>query len=124
MRNVASISRLRMRAVMLLGVPLLAIAYGWAQEAQPRPNPSSSDPFATYHNSLASTADRLLAVAPEHLAETSQDRHVDSPALPEVTPSNSIRLTQAVSRVQQLRPVIEPILRQEGVPSEVAAVAL
>src|SRR5205823_2797501 len=33
-------------------------------------------------------------------------------------------LTQAASRVQQLRPVIEPILRQEGVPSEVAAVAL
>jgi soluble lytic murein transglycosylase-like protein len=91
--------------------------------AQPQ-NSSDRDLFAPYHDSLINAADRVLA-AP-------LDRSIEAPRSNSASAESSIKETTAaanvpaaaVNRVQQLRPIIERILREEQVPTDLAAIVL
>lgn len=77
----------------------------------------SGDPFAAIQSGLATHADEVLraanapAVIPEPVAPTS-----DAPF--------EIASTPAQKRLVALQPVIDPILRQHGIPLELASVVL
>lgn len=121
MRKLRPISRSRVQAAMFAATLLLGIGHGWAQP--PRVQPSASDPFVSLDRSLSSAADRVLAAPIQRSNGTSRNE-----LSPSVVPPESISkagsLTPAINRVQELRPILEPILREEGVPSELAAVVL
>jgi hypothetical protein len=84
-----------------------------------------SNPFASINGNLSDAADRSLATA---LSEKpwmkrmeviqEKQRNWETSATP------VFRLRAGIERVNQLRPTIEPILREEGVPIEVSAVVL
>jgi soluble lytic murein transglycosylase-like protein len=84
-----------------------------------------ADPFAAIHETLTAAAETALATQARAFAE------------PAKTPAQAVaqfaqrhwngrdrNLQHALSRVHQLRPMIEPILREEGVPAEIAALVL
>ncbi|MGE5109216.1 MAG: lytic transglycosylase domain-containing protein [Acidobacteriaceae bacterium] len=85
------------------------------------------DVFTSVHESLSDAADRTLAVA---LADKPWMQPTEVTPLRDgrsekVAIGDSVaRVRAAVERVNQLRPTIEPILRQEGVPVDVSAVVL
>jgi soluble lytic murein transglycosylase-like protein len=83
------------------------------------------DPFQQTRASLSAAADRTLAAT---LADRPWMKPARAPASSTpaaITPDNTVqRLRAGIERVQQLRPVIAPILREEGVPPELLAVAL
>jgi membrane-bound lytic murein transglycosylase MltF len=91
------------------------------------PKPTVSDPFAGLHDALSSAADSLLAATaqrrPEIAGDNSTEKGTGRKAAFQSADSPQ-RGKQAFVRVQQLRPVLEPILREEGVPAELAAVVL
>jgi len=111
-------------------VLLLASSWGWTQESVPGASaPSVDKSFSAFHQTLTATASQLLARTQHQpaieyspaaspltfgLSEPDQKRQV----------VRGIELRQAVERVQKLRPVFEPILREEGVPQQLAAVVL
>lgn len=92
---------------------ILAAAAAWAQAA---------DPFASYHRALTATADSLLeapmqnapAVVEAQGSSLASDR---ANAAPRFSPGKS-------ERMRRLRPVVEPVLAQEGVPAQLSALAL
>ena len=90
---------------------------GLAQAAPP----SAHESFAALHASLIGAADRTLAdaLATRPWMQTSQP-DTERPAMPAAIQ----RLDAAVQRVQQLRPLVEPILSREGLPAQMIAVAL
>lgn len=92
--------------VLVLG---LASAAAWGQDL---------DPFAAYHRALAAAADSLLAPpAPSAPGVTS--------AAPTATPRGTREsIRPAADRMRRLRPLLEPILAQEGVPPQLTALAL
>lgn len=99
----------------------------WAQRPQTAlQTAQSQDVFAGWQVSLSQAADRTLAAA---LADKPW---MKTPAVAVSVAGNSsittidplVRLGAAIRRVQQLRPIIEPILRQEGVPAELSAIVL
>ena len=103
-------------AQYLVLCPLLA-ASAWAQTASA---PGVEKQFAMFHNELSGAADRLLADS----AQLSRPANV-IPAEPVPVAINVPgRLSSAVARVEQLRPLLDPILREEGVPTEIMAVVL
>jgi hypothetical protein len=108
---------------MLLGVLLLAIGHSRAQVTRPQSQPASDDPFGAYHGSLSKAADRALA---EPVQPSLEATHSDpaSSAAPMASGTTVNRPAAAINRVQQLQPVLEPILRDEGVPAELTAVVL
>lgn len=119
----SSISKRALHALWLLGVLLLGIGRGRAQLVEQR-QPQNNDPFVTLHTSLNRTADKLLASPIQRPIEAPR---TDSSLPAAVTDASTIRASGslgAIDRVQQLRPVIEPILREERVPTELSAVAL
>ena len=81
---------------------------------------SANPQFAQLDQMLSRTADDVLASAAQPLPEP------QAKAEPEANqPKSQItNLRSGLERVRQLRPVIEPILRQEGVPLELSAVVL
>jgi membrane-bound lytic murein transglycosylase D len=99
---------------------------------------SSGERFAAYSAALSSEADRLLTTSASALVpvpprqapeETSgqESRLSDSQFDDFVVRFWSGRendLAEALRRVQSLRPLVEPILREEGVPPEFSAVVL
>ena len=93
--------------------------------SQPGPNSSAQpDVFASVHASLNDAADRTLAAA---LADKPWMKSAEADASAESASSVAdpvTRLRTAVERVRRLRPAIEPILREEGVPPELSAVVL
>ncbi len=99
----------------------------WAQFDQSRPAASAQqDVFASWHERLSDAADRTLAVA---LADRAWMKMPEAGTasisrLPGDAADPVIRLRAALDRVQQLRPAIEPILREEGIPAELSAVVL
>lgn len=122
MLNLHSISMAR-RALTLAGILLLGVAPAWSQTTG-EANVNATDPFAAYHASLTRATERALA--PRALAAL-QSRPADvitALVSPSSATINERAPAAAVSRVQQLRPVIEPILRQERVPPELAAIVL
>jgi soluble lytic murein transglycosylase-like protein len=118
MRNrlhaITTAARLAATAILLSGI-------AWAQDVSEIHSP---DLFQSWQASLDSAADRALAAAladkPWMTApEVTRDGGTVVPAL-----EPAVRVRAAVRRVQQLRPLIEPILRQEGVPADLSAVVL
>jgi hypothetical protein len=120
----SSISKRALHTLGLIGALLLGIGEGRAQLAESRPQPQNNDPFVTYHASLTNAADKALAT-PVQLSMASPGNNSTSRAAPSETAFAKVSgSTGAISRVQQLRPIIEPILREERVPTELAAIVL
>ncbi len=127
------------RSVFHLGallVLLALLASGWAQEARYTvPAASVEDQFSAYHQDLSDAANQLLAAATR---DTSTMQPGVAQQIREVRPDEGTvrqfaqkywnneeeNVRRAIERVTQFRPVLDPILREEGVPSDVAALVL
>ena len=113
---------------------LLSIsAQAWGQESGFRASAASVDEtFSALHQVLSTTANDLLAsaqrptemVRPRHDPSLGSDPGFVSALRSEGRPRPNIQLHKAVERVQGLRRVLEPILREEGVPEQMAGVVL
>jgi soluble lytic murein transglycosylase-like protein len=118
----------RLAATMrILIIPILLSGMVWAQGLQTAPQPvQSQDLFAGWHASLSDAADRTLAAAVADKSWMKTPEVAVGAADPSSTTAIDplVRVRAAIQRVQQLRPTIEPILRQEGVPSELSAIVL
>jgi len=100
------------------------------------PAASVGDDFAAYSRALDSAADSVLANVMRVAAASSQiveagARTTPSPdanALHQFADQywngNDEAVRRAVARVMELRPVLAPILQEEGVPGEIAALVL
>jgi membrane-bound lytic murein transglycosylase MltF len=108
------------RAIQLLTAACVLLAQMAFAQVVPAP---PQDLFAALQANLIGAADRALADA---LADRPWMKAASSDADVErqTTVDDVQRLGAAVQRVQQLRPLVEPILRAEGAPPELIAVAL
>ena len=120
----AQAARITILAITLL---IFGSGQGWSQLRQAVIQvPNQDDPFAGYHNALSSAADDLLAATAQPLEEAA--------VAPEMTKDSFVwdalglgdrqGRKLSLSRLQALRPLVEPILRKEGVPTELTAVVL
>ena len=92
------------------------------------------DEFSAIHDSLDRTANSLLADAVQRMAAAANDdRGRGEPDTPEslvrdfdqnYRPNVSPGVAAALRRLDQLRPLLNPILEHEGVPLEVASVVV
>ena len=115
-------------------VLLLSITVStWAQNNGSGASAASVDQaFSTFHQALSATANDLLASAqrpiemvhPQLDPSLGSDPEIVSAPRAEGKTGQNLQLQKAVERVQGLRPVLEPILRAEGVPQQMAAVVL
>ena len=105
----------------------------WAQGSNSRASAGSVDEaFSTFHQALSATANDLLAsaqrpmemVRPQFDASPGSDPGFVSVLRAERKAGPNFQFEKAVKRVQGLRPVLEPILRKEGVPQQMAAIVL
>ncbi|MDP9049139.1 MAG: lytic transglycosylase domain-containing protein [Acidobacteriota bacterium] len=104
--------------VLVWALPLLL----WAQDSKAQSSsPALRQPFAEISESLTMKADTLLIAADEPVP-TAVEATPDIERQP--MPSQIVNPSAAVARVELLRPAIDPILRGEGVPVELAAVVL
>ena len=109
---------------------LLLSALGWSQSAQ-RAASVAAPPFVEVNESIAQTVSVVLASAAQadlvpvtpNLPESSVVKSVIRYD-PQSYSGSSANRNNARSRLASLRPVIEPILRGAGIPSELAAVVL
>jgi soluble lytic murein transglycosylase-like protein len=93
---------------------------------------SVDEAFSTFHQALSATANGLLAsaqrptemVRPQFDASLGSDPRFVSVLSVERKAGPNAQFEKAVERVQGLRPILEPILREEGVPQQMAAVVL
>ena len=91
-------------------------------------------PFAAFHADLDRAADSALSDAVQRMASAADDRgrnlHPPSPESLVVRFDQQFRqgatpnLSVAMRRLDQLRPVVEPILQNEGIPLELASVVV
>lgn len=118
-------------STMVLSLSLSAGA--WGQESGFHASAASVDEaFSTFHQALSATANDLLASAqrpiemvhPRVDASPGSDLGFVSGLRTEGKTGRNTQLQKAVERVQGLRPVLEPILREQGVPQQMAAVVL
>lgn len=123
MRRHFSISDMGRHAVLLAGVLLLGTVPGLAQVTTLPQRSLDSDPFAAYHDALARRADSVLTAPVPRSFDSTGDNAAPAQVM-KVTGARAGESLQAVRRVQQLRPLLEPILREEQVPTELAAVVL
>jgi hypothetical protein len=112
----------------------LAVVFALAAQAQSMPaaNSPDFDPFATLHAELNLSADTALADTVQRMAEAaSGGGNQPQPRSPEsmiadfsqqYRPTTAVGVDAAMKRLDQLRPVVEPILQSEGVPLELASV--
>lgn len=107
---------------------VIAVAFSGLAFSQSQGDRSSlrRDMFFSVHESLSEAADRTLAAS---LANQTWINHANSPARNELTSSSVgknrvLKVREAINRVNGLRPVLERILRDEGVPVELSAVVL
>jgi soluble lytic murein transglycosylase-like protein len=115
-------------ATLLLGLTVSTAA----QERKDTSLPSVEESFSSLHQALSATATNLLADAqrprPVAVLATAGSSATGRDASPELTLRNEAKASGeskgALKRVQTLQPLIEPILREQGVPSQMAAVAL
>src|SRR5579883_2144419 len=98
----------------------------WAQAPHASTAAVQADPFAPVQTSLNTAADNILAIAAERplgaqiiAAPPNTSEVAEALNVPRSSPRGN-----TLQRVEQLRPVIEPILREEGVPTELIAVVL
>lgn len=100
--------------------------------AQSIPPAKTADPFSGIHESLAQTVDQLAAAAAsggfENATKGEQSPEAQLPVARETERSAKavfppvVPLTPAMARLEQLRPMLDPILRSEGVPLDLAFV--
>ena len=120
-----------------MSVVLVALtASAWSQTARYTvPAASVGDDFAAYRQALDSAADSALANVMREAAASSQIAEVaakttapDAKALHQFAEQywngNDEAVRRAVARVTELRPVLTPILHEEGIPDEIAALVL
>lgn len=108
---------------------LLMSPWGWSQESVSQASAASVDEtFSAFRQVLNATASDLLTSAQ---GPPTVHPYADSPlSLGLSKPDEEgqvlrgVQLRQAVERVQKLRPMFEPILREEGLPPQLAAVVL
>ena len=126
------ITRPLLCALLLTG--LLCGMGAWAQDASTAGVASAArgeDPFAAVHSDLNAAVDRLLS-DPAEVQRTGgaawSPEFLPQPGSFSLTANGSGRPAASIAaswvRVEQLRPLLEPILREEGVPANVAAVML
>jgi Transglycosylase SLT domain len=118
----------------LIGIPLWAAPIVlWSQEMPPTEQVQSKieQPFSSVDDSLSKAADAVLASAAQ--TTVSAKGPVESGEIASASPGISFEprsrpwnseASLAPTRVELLRPVVEPILRSHGVPSELLAVML
>lgn len=99
--------------------------------AQEVASASVDDSFSAFHQALSATANDLLARAQRPVGELRQDSDMSSASElsnsfreSRIPTGRSLRLQQTLERVQKLRPLLEPILQEEGIPPQMAAVVL
>ena len=120
------------RGVALVSMLFLS-ALAWSQESQTAQRAVSvaAPPFAEVNESIAQTASVVLASAAQADSASSTPNLSESSVVksvirydPQSYSGSSANLNNARSRLASLRPVIEPILRGAGIPSELAVVVL
>lgn len=117
-------------AVLLFGMT------AWAQSSHYAvPAASIDEQFAAYHDALSDAADNLLT-APSAQRQAGHTQEHSELASSQSSPDaihrfaasywngQDANVRQAIERVGSLRPLVEPILREEGVPTELAAIML
>lgn len=121
-----------------MSVVLVALATpAWSQTAHYTvPAASVEDDFAAYRKALDNAADSVLANVMRQAAAGSQIAEVatkptappDAKALHQFAEQywsgNDDAVRRAVARVTELRSVLTPILHEEGIPGEIAALVL
>jgi len=124
--------RLQLGSLLL---PLLLVMPAWTQSAHYAvPAASVEDQFSAYDQALSGAAERLLA-ATVHLAPgtTSPQSAVNTPRPDDARlrrfaqrywNGQDENVRSALERVRQLRPTLDPILHEEGIPVDVAALVL
>jgi Transglycosylase SLT domain len=95
---------------------------------------SSPDQFSKLHEALDLTADELLADAIQQMVNAASEDHRNvRPQSPEslvrnfdqkYRPNLSPNVAAAFGRLDQLRPLLVPILEGEGIPQQIAAVVV
>ncbi len=117
-------------SVLVLWLPFTASARAQESDSS-RAAASVDESFAAFHQALSATANELLARAQRPPATRSDSGAPAAPGLtadlvPPVEQQTraSIRLQQVLQRVQALRPTLEPILREQGIPPQMTAVVL
>ena len=126
MFNGVATSKLASRLLWLGAMLLIGVAFSPGQTTKSQLQDPGNDPFATYHTSLANTADKVLAASiqrPIEKVDPNKDRFPAAGAAEAAGPKIS-GPAGPINRVQGLRPIIEPILREERVPTELAAIVL
>jgi membrane-bound lytic murein transglycosylase B len=129
-----------LRWTQQLGMTVVLItlaASAWSQTAHYTvPAASVGDDFAAYRQALDSAADSALANVIREAAASSQVAEVTAvtPAPPDAKALHQFAaqywngkdeaVRHAVARVTELRPVLTPILHEEGIPDEIAALVL
>jgi hypothetical protein len=121
--------KLQLGSLLLL---LLIAIPGWAQVRYAVPAASVEDAFSTYHEALSGAADGILDAAQRASGSPSLGAAVnvrpDEGALRQFAQRNwdgqEENVRRAVERVSQLRPTLDPILQEEGIPVDVAALVL
>jgi soluble lytic murein transglycosylase-like protein len=106
----------RLRYLFIVG-PLALVS---ASIAMGQSTSSVEEQFAGYQQQLSVTADNLLAAPKPNMGEAGRS------GAPQTSraKNNAVNFNNALSRVQQLRLLLEPILREQGVPTDLAAVVL
>ena len=115
--------------IVALLAAMISPEAAWGQAARAdAPVPFLETQFQELNSRLDATADRLLAAASVPVARQATIRatpaQITAPSATQEAAQVSERRAQGGSRVQQLRPVIDPILRGEGIPAEYVAVVL
>ena len=105
----------------------------WSQDAltSTRDSASTAASFAGYDDSLTIAADLLLASPTLVVSSSAEKRNADTPPISSFFTWEARRSMNrnnvasiAASRLEVLRPVVEPILRRHGVPAELESVIL
>jgi soluble lytic murein transglycosylase-like protein len=100
-----------------IGLPLTLVVVLLTLRAWGQASNSVEQQFAADHERLSAAAADLLA-APAQIAGKESHEDIARFAIPRTKREN---FGMALRRVQQLRPMLEPILREQGVPTDDAA---
>ena len=108
--------------VALMAIALSSIAFAQVQTGSPS---VPKDVFSPLRENLNEAADRALAKTLANRPWMRADPSVVRSTAPSVIQETRIvKLSAAIHRVNQLRPTLESILRDEGVPVQLSAVVL
>jgi soluble lytic murein transglycosylase-like protein len=104
---------------------VIAMLSGMALSQVDQVKPARQEVFAVVDENLSDAADRVLAASLADKTWMNASANSTGNANSTSTGADSVgRLRAAVKRVNDLRPTIEPILREQGVPAELSAVVL